>query len=201
MHVNILITHMHSDHTGSLPTLIEYCYHAKNIKPEILYIEKEKMISMLESHLIDQEMYTINYHSSPIRGETGYCIRTDMGDFKINTIKLIHNIYKDWFSYAYIVKFSGKTFIFAWDTCDIHPEIHSIFRSECNRLGSENVYLFHDVYYEDFAGCPHTNFNKIKSIIKENRDRVFFVHMDNKEKLDKIADVSGFGNIDLFYKN
>jgi len=193
---------MHSDHTGSLPTLIEYCYHTKKIIPEIIYPEQSKMRDMLNDHLIGEELYSTDFHSSPIRGEKGYCVTSTNSavKFKINTIKLVHNIYNDWYSYGYIINRSDKTFIFVWDTCDVHPEIHSIFRSECNRLGSENVYLFHDVYFEDFAGCPHTNFNKIKSVITKNKDRVFFVHLDNKEELDKIAKESGFGDINLFYK-
>ena len=62
------------------------------------------------------------------------------------------------------------------------------------------VFLFHDVCIEDYPGNKHTNYCKMLNIFKENRDKVFFVHMDNKEELNKIAKDNGFGNIDNFYK-
>jgi len=201
--IYVLITHLHSDHIGSLPALIEYCYYVKKININLIYPEPEKLKKCLELHLIRDNFYYLE------DSKAEYHISTDMSNISIMPIKLKHDIYNMDYSYGYMFIYGNRCFIFAWDSCDVSPEVYNLFEKCINRNMSEykisnnverEVFLFHDVCIEDYPGNKHTNYCKMLNIFKENRDKVFFVHMDNKEELNKIAKDNGFGNIDNFYK-
>lgn len=204
----VMITHLHSDHVGSLSSLIEYWYYVKNTKVNLIYPEPVELAHILESNLLKNNMYEFWLTSGRDKDDT-YVIPFSCYDYsmKIKPIKLIHSIYNQIYSFGYIVQYKSKSFIFVWDTCDVHPEIFRIFNELINEpatnyeLGyneKREIFLFHDTCLLDCAGNAHTNYYKLINIFEENRDKIFFVHMDNKDKLDEIAKENEFGNINNF---
>ena len=58
--VHVLITHMHSDHIGSLGSFVGYCYWKKKIKTNIYFNEKEKIGEFLKlTGAIEDESFTL----------------------------------------------------------------------------------------------------------------------------------------------
>lgn len=199
--IRIMITHLHGDHCGSLSTLIEYCYYVKNMKKiDIIYPEPDKIRNMLKSHLVKENMYYIHTETT---NNSFY-----IGDISVHSIqyfKLVHSIYdEDVFSYAYQISIENKTFIFAWDCCDIHPDIYERFmilaEAYKSRGDVETVYLFHDTCFAEYPGNKHTNYTKLLNIFKDYRHLIYPVHLDNEDKLNNIMLNNGFGDINCFYK-
>jgi len=55
--VNVFITHLHSDHVGSLPTFIFYLHFLKGIKPKIWFPNKD-IVNWLRLGNVPDELYT-----------------------------------------------------------------------------------------------------------------------------------------------
>ena len=52
----ILITHLHADHVGSLPSLISYCYYVKQKKVTVIHPNRS-LITLLDHMGIAREAY------------------------------------------------------------------------------------------------------------------------------------------------
>lgn len=48
--IHVLITHMHSDHIGSLGSFVGYCYWKQKIKTNIYFHEKEKISEFFKTY-------------------------------------------------------------------------------------------------------------------------------------------------------
>ena len=55
--ITVLITHFHSDHIGSLPDLIFYCYFKKKIMVSVVYPNKNQIIKLLNIMGVSEEYY------------------------------------------------------------------------------------------------------------------------------------------------
>ena len=54
--ITIMVTHMHADHVGSLPSIISYCYYVLGKKVTVIYPEKSLWI-LLGLMGIDPDIY------------------------------------------------------------------------------------------------------------------------------------------------
>ena len=56
--ITIMVTHMHADHVGSLPSIISYCYYVLGKKVTVIYPEKSLWI-LLGLMGIDPDIYIL----------------------------------------------------------------------------------------------------------------------------------------------
>ena len=57
--VTVIITHMHTDHIGSLGTLIVYCYNVLGIRTKVIYPEPEKLKTVFMLTGVEPEHYKL----------------------------------------------------------------------------------------------------------------------------------------------
>ena len=62
--IDILITHLHSDHAGSLESLIYFCAYVKNIVPTVIFPDKQKLAGNCDTRFVRQRPYepALVYH-------------------------------------------------------------------------------------------------------------------------------------------
>lgn len=100
--VNVIITHLHTDHIGSLGTLIEYLFYVKGFKPDIIidinlkkdlrtYLSisgvEENMYNIITNSYEDKEVYHSNLgitflETSHVNQLQSYSLMIDFWDSK-----------------------------------------------------------------------------------------------------------------------
>jgi ribonuclease BN (tRNA processing enzyme) len=181
--VNILITHLHSDHCGSLSSLIMYCYYCKGIKPNIYHPDIEDIKNFLNStgacysnlwNYMDRKMLN--------------------NDYNLNITPLIMSHVNELNSYGYHVvdEISKQNVIYSGDT----NSIDSFFVSfECYRW--KNTISYHDTCLADYDGNVHTSLRRLCELVpKEYRNKVYCMHLDCDELIEK-AKLEGFNVVEV----
>lgn len=167
--IDVLITHMHSDHVGSLPSLIFYCAFVKGIVPTIIYPNKETLISFLNLTGVEDKLYA-------------FCKPEEFTKHSITPVKQKHVANIDAFGYKITIK--GKTFYYSGDSASINNDI-----LDALHLGNFS-YFYQDV--TKFSNGVHMNVNELSKLVPEAvRKRVTCMHFDDVETL-KIAKSLGF---------
>ena len=174
------ITHMHSDHTGSLSSLIYYCAYADINNPINFSIVCTKplmddLYRMLEAqgcadffNFVPAETLSNRYRS-------------------FSKIQLIRTVHQGQYP-AFCVEFTtndGKIF-YSGDTRDLEL-IHSYVREvpDIERMYLETTLL-------DYSGNAHLSLRVLNDIIPNNlRPKVFLMHFDSADCIKK-AEELGF---------
>ena len=162
----ILLTHFHSDHTGSLGSLVFYLRNngvdKENIR--VFHPETIKIKNLLDLFdlwedctLIDNLQYAFNN--------------------KIEFFKQRH--YKS-FSYGYLIKLNNKTIYFSGDTCEVNEKVLEKF------LKSEIDELYIDTCLNDSFGY-HLTLDALMEIFPiEYRHKIYCMHLPDELNDDKI---------------
>lgn len=160
--VDILITHMHGDHIGSLSTLIHYLFLIKNIKANIYFPSNElKELLILSNNQED----TYNY------------IKVDKKE------KLLDNLYVEPFavkhientnSFGYEIEYNDRTIIYTGDSAELPYNINEKLSNK------ENITLYQDVSLYDVKAHLYYK-NLIKEIDKNVAHKVFAMHLDDSK--------------------
>lgn len=164
--ISVLITHMHTDHVGSLPSLIFYCHFVKNIVPTIIYPDEKTIREYLVLTGVDDTLYIL---SSPEEQ---------------NIIAIEQNHTSNIKAYGYILDINGIRIYYSGDTQTIQSDILEQFLS-----GK------FDFFYQDtskFENSVHLNIHTLASLIpNKKRKAITCMHFDDKETV-KIAKDYGF---------
>ena len=80
--VNIIITHLHSDHVGSLGSLIEYCNYIKGIKPTVYFPDKGSIVAYLGMCKVDPLMYEVKDYYNDIMDTEILFVPVEHGEYK-----------------------------------------------------------------------------------------------------------------------
>ncbi len=163
--IDILITHFHSDHIGSLSSLLLYLKFIKKIRPTIIYNEKEKIKLFLNLTGIDYtELNIVNTH--------------EFQKFKIEAIEQIHS--KELTSYGYLINIDGKIIYYSGDSKEISEDIYKKF------MNDEIDYFYQDVSKNNSKA--HMFIEDLEKMIPlEKRHKVNCMHFQDDEIKELLA--------------
>jgi ribonuclease BN (tRNA processing enzyme) len=181
--INILITHTHGDHIGSIGTLIMYCYYNLNIKTNIILCKnakhKENIENIIKNFGCNNKMY--NYIE-----ETTY-------DNKYKTFKTIR--YKETTHCkelnCYGIEFETENGIiyYSGDTNDI------TYIKELIKKDIDKIYI--DTTSKDYKENVHLYIGKIKEIIPEKLNKkIYCMHLNDDECI-KLVKEYGYNIVEL----
>ncbi|MGH4125687.1 MAG: MBL fold metallo-hydrolase [Clostridium sp.] len=178
--VHVLITHMHSDHIGSLGSFIGFCYWKYKIVTKVYFYEKDKIRNFLELvGLIENQSFII------IDTENR---RIDSLELEFSPSLTKHS--KAVNTYSYILKFDkGNDIFYSGDTYETNLDVIPFLK-----LGN---LIYHDTCLNDFDGNVHTSLRVLSEIIpKEYRKQVYCMHIDETNFVDE-AQKEGFNVVEV----
>lgn len=156
--IDVLITHLHSDHIGSLSTLIYYCKYKLNIPVGIYYPTDELDTILKAMGHTDKDYLYLNPETS--------CI------YNIEFFpRTVHHIDKPCYGYhihidEIAIWYSGDCSVFAWekDELCVYDEIYQ------------------DTCLADYDGNVHLSLRKLCEEVPERyRQYVYCMHLDSEE--------------------
>ena len=164
--LDILITHFHSDHVGSIGSLLFYT-DMLGINTNVIFPNKESMNTLLELFGVTNCNYNV---LSPI----------EVDKYKIKEYKAKHNNME---AYSYLININDKLIYYSGDTKSIPEEVLSLLKD--NKI---------DEFYQDIridSNPFHMTVNELNKMIeKEYRSRVNGMHYDETKK--EIIEKSGY---------
>lgn len=185
----VVVTHTHTDHVGSLGTLIEYCRFI--IHAEISVVHPNPcVISLLEHMLVPADWY--DYIPINGTGEELLDLEVDWGTITLQAVKTKHIDKVD--TFGYIVDTDAESFYYSGDAYEVPCEVLNYFFTE------EIDYIYHDTCIADYDGNVHTSLRKMcETFNPAHRRYVTLMHLD--EHFDIIeAKKLGF-NVAEVYNN
>ncbi|WP_238884084.1 MBL fold metallo-hydrolase [Clostridium sp. YIM B02551] len=166
--VHILITHMHSDHIGSLGGFIGFCYWKYKIISKVYFKEKERIKIFLELlGLKDNESFKVVDSNN----------RIESLSLNVNS-KLTKHV-KALNSYSYILKFDiGNSIFYSGDTYETNIDIVDF-------LKNGNI-VYHDTCIDDSKDNVHTSLRRLCELVpKEYRNQVYCIHIDGENFIEE----------------
>jgi len=165
--ITVLITHLHSDHIGSLADLIFYCYYKKNVKVSIAHPD-DRIVKLLYIMGVVNDYYWFEKFS-----RDPCCYRLFLRDCFITPYNVDHdkNLSS---SYGYEIRFKERSFYYSGDAKEIPKEI----LKELNNNKIDKIYQ--DVTSLDYDGNVHLSFRELCELIDPKfRNKVYCMHLDD----------------------
>ena len=181
--IYVFITHTHSDHIGSLSSLILYCDHKLNIKTKIVIPKENKYIDSIKNILNGMGVDESNYE---FINDLDLDNKYDVFD-NIRYVETTHC--DDITSYSIIFEKDNRVIYYSGDTNELDT-VKSIIHGDKN---IDKIYietcserLDGHIYYEDL----------LEVIPKNLRDRVYCMHLDTMDIVDKLEE-NGFKIVEV----
>lgn len=178
--VDIIITHFHSDHVGSLGSLVFYLRFKKVREVNIIFPIKRLPYMLLNIYGIDENLYNVK---TPKEIEGYYIKEYEQlhGDVSDNG-KIIPMP-----SYGYHVISDNDNFFYSGDTCTISDIILEKFKSKKIKV------MYHEVATDGYKS--HMQLDDLAKLIEfEDRKRIFCMHMGDNVDVLKIKNL-GFESV------
>ncbi|MDO5541201.1 MAG: MBL fold metallo-hydrolase [Eubacteriales bacterium] len=161
--ITVFITHMHTDHIGSLGTLIVYCYLKLGIRTRVIYPEPEKLETVFRLTGVEPEHYELydDYAVCKDRRVGAVPIQVKHHDVMVN-------------SFGYIFSVEKKVFYYSGDAAELPENVkEKFFRGEIDEL-------YQDTSVEDHGGAHFTLQKLEEAIPLRYRSRVYCMHYDGE---------------------
>lgn len=158
--VQVVITHLHNDHAGTISHLAACLYFKYNKK--ITIISKCK-------HL--EELMTIT--GTP---KEAYEIVDHVDDLNLKLIETKHTDYLD--AYGFKATINGRNIVYTGDTYTLEPFIP--YLEDCDEFYMDT----------SLNGECHVNIEKALPLLRDLKNKgtdVFLMHLQNKEKIEEIT--------------
>ncbi|WP_368488303.1 MBL fold metallo-hydrolase [Clostridium sp. BJN0013] len=175
--IHVLITHMDSDHIGSLSSLIYYCYYIKHIVVEVSFPTRELYDFLkLQGH-IENQNYKFNLIGTDINNTLNFI---NVKPIKVNHIKTLN-------CYGYLIYIKDKLIWYSGDCSNVSNVINEYVIEE----------FYQDTCLAEYKGNVHTSLKLLcKSISKDKRNKVYCMHIDCDELIEK-AKYEGFNVVEV----
>ncbi len=158
--INIIITHLHADHVGSLPSIISYCYYVLGKKVSVIYPEKA-LWSLLRLMGIDPKTY------NQIRAK-----EITVGSVSFEAVPVKHA--DDMNCFGYIIETEYEKIFYSGDSYEIPQDIVNRFtRREIDRIYQDTT----EFPSEHLSHCPLEELEKV--IPAGLRHNVYCMHFSN----------------------
>ncbi len=163
---------MHSDHIGSLSSLIYYCYYIKHIIINVYFPNNE----LIEFLAMQGNMEGIQYKFNILNLEES----TAIGFIRIKPIAVNHVQLLNCF--GYLINLKGKLIWYSGDSSNI-----------CNIIDEYEIDEFYqDTCLADYEGNPHTSLRILCENVPKTKRKFFYcMHIDCDELIEK-AEKLGF---------
>ena len=156
--IEIIITHLHDDHVGSLSTLILYCRYVLNKKP-VIYTKCHNIRNRMQICGVLDDFYEVRDHSD-----------------KIEFIKTIHDVSLD--CYGFKLDIDGKKILYTGDTSTFQPFIDKLD-------GVSEIYIDTNIRKNSAHIYLEDNLDFLKELTNQGYD-VYLMHTDDKEKTKEL---------------
>lgn len=179
----VFITHTHSDHIGSLSSLILYCSHKFDIKTKIVIPKENKYIDYIKNILDSMGVDKSDYE---FINDVDLDNKYDVFD-NIRYVETTHC--DDITSYSILFEKDNRVIYYSGDTNELdtvksiihgNKNIDKIYIETCSER------LDGHIYYEDL----------LEVIPKNLRDRVYCMHLDTMDIVDKLEE-NGFKIVEV----
>ena len=181
--IYVFITHTHSDHIGSLSSLILYCSHKFDIKTKIVIPKENKYLDSIKNILDSMGVDKSDYE---FVNDVDLDNKFDVFD-NIRYVETTHC--DDMTSYSIIFEKDNGVIYYSGDTNELDT-VKSIINGDKNII---KIYietcserLDSHIYYEDL----------LEVIPKNLRDRVYCMHLDTLDIVDKLEE-NGFRIVEV----
>ena len=181
--IYVFITHTHSDHIGSLSSLILYCSHKFDIKTKIVIPKENKYLDSIKNILDSMGVDKSDYE---FINDVDLDNKFDVFD-NIRYVETTHC--DDMTSYSIIFEKDNGVIYYSGDTNELDT-VKSIINGDKNII---KIYietcserLDSHIYYEDL----------LEVIPKNLRDRVYCMHLDTLDIVDKLEE-NGFRIVEV----
>jgi len=173
--VTVLITHSHTDHIGSLPTLIFYLYYIHGIKTRVLTGDGVDIVEFLQlSGVLGKqcEVYSLGQIKDIDDDDIKYC--KEKGEVIITSFE--NNHVDEIPSNCFNIIINGNVLLFSGDSKDVVDVDFGVYDE-----------IYHDCSSAGFEGSVHCYIESlIDKIPKEFHNKVYLMHLDNEDKIREI---------------
>jgi len=178
--VHVLITHMHSDHIGSLGSLVGYCYWKFKITTNVYFSEKEKIGEFLKLTGVVEREHFILHDTANKRIDKLNLTFTSILTSHANTLN----------AYSFLLNFdSGNHIFYSGDTYETNIDIVPF-------LKDGNI-MYHDTCLNDCKDNVHTSLRALSEKVPyEYRKQVYCIHIDGDNFIEKAME-AGFNIVDI----
>ncbi len=167
--IDIIITHFHADHVGSLGSLIFFTRFKKIKNVNVVFPDVDIINTFLDISGIGRNLYHAKKPSEMEYYLKEYAqLHGDVVNEKIIPMP----------SFGYHLKFQGYNLFYSGDTCVINQEIVNKFNN------NEIDYIYHEVSDDGYKA--HVDINVLANTFTNNKDRVYCMHLGDYIDLEKI---------------
>ena len=171
--VNVMITHTHSDHVGSIGSLIMYCYYVIHksiniiISKDSLY--KDDLINLIRIFGCTNDMYSVVYEDEFVNK---YSLFNSIKYMKTNHVLQIS-------SYGILFNTNVGALYYSGDTSDL-DNISDLINSD---IVIDKIYV--DTTSSDVANNVHVYIGNLYELIPiDLRNKVYCMHVNDKKCCD-----------------
>lgn len=178
--IDIIITHFHCDHVGSLGSLIFYCRFKEIKEVNVIFPIKELPLTLLKIFGISEKLFRVK-------------VPSEVDDYYLKEYTQVHgdvdldgNIIR-MPSYGYHLILGKDNFFYSGDTSVINEDVLKLFEK------GEIEYMYHEVTDDGYKA--HLQLEELVRLIKiENRDRIICMHLSDSIDTRKIKKL-GFRSV------
>lgn len=163
--LHILITHMHADHVGSLPTLIDYCYWELDFKANIYAPSRMQLPLLLDTMGVTAEKY--QFHGAA----TNFILdKSFPGGIYIDAHQVTHN--KNMVCYGYLLSVKNRVIFYSGDCNHLEEGLFSHF------LSGEIDLWYQDISFRAGEKNVHMQYSSLlEQVPVEHRIRMILMHL------------------------
>ncbi|WP_310602193.1 MBL fold metallo-hydrolase [Anaerosporobacter sp.] len=186
--VNIFVTHLHSDHAGSLGTLIAYLFiKVFNLDRSkvCVYFPSEAITEFLALQGIKQDMYTFFINRWDELYVDGY---EKQPEYVFEPTRHTDELNRNNETNCYGIEFSLKSdfgFFYSGDTCEFNQKLMNTYAFD---------YIYHEVTSTEGA-TVHFQYNELLALTKDmpadQKKKITLMHLDSDFDIEK-AKADGF---------